>query len=115
MMVALSPGLCNLFSGAALQLPCVIATGRGKPQVQPCPQCPESDGWPSKWCPSRWARTGPRPSALRPLENCFKCYSLHKRPCEFQLGISQRSDGSLLLGVAGEVCKRAGMNIETED
>jgi len=20
-------------------LPCVIATGRGKPQVQPCPQC----------------------------------------------------------------------------
>src|SRR5215470_15926382 len=24
----------------------------------PCPQCPESAGWPSKGRPSRWARTG---------------------------------------------------------
>jgi hypothetical protein len=37
MMIALSLGLCSPFSGAALQLACVIATGRGKPQVQPCP------------------------------------------------------------------------------
>jgi hypothetical protein len=35
----------------------VIATGRGKPQVQPCPQCPECDGRPSKWRPSRWANS----------------------------------------------------------
>jgi hypothetical protein len=56
MMIMLSPGLCKPLSGAALQLPCVIATGRGKPQVQPFPQCPESDSWPSKWRPSRWAK-----------------------------------------------------------
>jgi hypothetical protein len=49
MMIALSLGCASPFSGATLQLPCVIATGRGKPQIQPFPQCPESDSWPSKW------------------------------------------------------------------
>jgi hypothetical protein len=24
-------------------------------KIGPCPQCPESDGWPSKRRPSRWA------------------------------------------------------------
>ena len=38
-----------------------IATGRGKLQVQPCPQCSVSDGRPEKSGLSRWARSGTRP------------------------------------------------------
>jgi len=32
-----------------------IATDRCAPKIAPCPQCPESDGWPSKCRPSRRA------------------------------------------------------------
>jgi hypothetical protein len=35
-----------------------IATGRGKLQVQPCPQCPVSDGRPEKGGLSLRARSG---------------------------------------------------------
>jgi hypothetical protein len=35
-----------------------IATGRGKLQVQPCPQCPVSDGRSEKGGLSRWATSG---------------------------------------------------------
>src|SRR5262249_49388145 len=35
-------------------------------KIGPCPQCPESDGWPSKRRPSRWATTG---HAMLPLLN----------------------------------------------
>lgn len=72
MMIALSLGLCKAaFYGAALQLPCVIATGRGKQPVQPCPHCPESDGWPSKWRPSRRARSRHvRTTHLNPTSEC---------------------------------------------
>jgi hypothetical protein len=27
----------------------------GAPKIASCPQCPESDGWPSERRPSRWA------------------------------------------------------------
>jgi hypothetical protein len=32
-----------------------FATDRWAPKIASCPQCPESDGWPSERRPSRWA------------------------------------------------------------
>jgi hypothetical protein len=32
---------------------------------QPCPQCAESDGWPSKYRLSRWANSGNRTEVVR--------------------------------------------------
>ena len=37
-----------LFEGAVLRLPWVNRDWAGKLQVQPCPQCPVSDGRPEK-------------------------------------------------------------------
>ena len=34
-----------------------FATDRWAPKIASCPQCPESDGWPSKRRPSRWANS----------------------------------------------------------
>ena len=42
----MSLGRCKPFRPAVAV--CQIATGRGKLQVQPCPQCPVSDGRPEK-------------------------------------------------------------------
>jgi hypothetical protein len=57
-MIALSRGRCKLlFDGVVLRLPFAHATGPGKLQVQPCPQCPVSDGRPE----SGGLRDGPLP------------------------------------------------------
>ena len=50
-----------------------IATGRGKLQVQPCPQCPVSDGRPEKGGLSLWAnkRQSPTRSPRRPLQEAI--------------------------------------------
>jgi hypothetical protein len=34
-----------------------FGTDRCAMKIGPCPQCPESDGWPSKRRPSRWANS----------------------------------------------------------
>src|SRR5262249_60513071 len=44
-----------------------FATDRCAMKSGLCPQCPESDGWPSEHRPSRWAASGPeQPQQMRP-------------------------------------------------
>ena len=50
--------VCSTAKTAACRGLGSIATGRGKLQVQPCPQCPVSDGRPEKGGLSRWAING---------------------------------------------------------
>jgi hypothetical protein len=49
--------------------------------------------------PSRASK--PDRQLVRPLEDSFKNYVLHKRPCEFQFAFGERSNSALLGGVTG--------------
>src|SRR5262249_20743229 len=67
-----------------------IATDRCAMKIGPCPQCPESDGCPSRRRPSRWAITGPEQvqqilapkAALRP--------AIKKRPRRYGLRMKKK-------------------------
>jgi hypothetical protein len=88
-MIALSLGRCKPF----LTLPSCdfrvsIATGPGTLQVQPRPQCPESDGRPSKWHPSLWGQERPlrRAACVRAhVANSEVAGNLPESQCAFNL------------------------------
>jgi len=74
-MIALSLGRCKRFlTVPSCDFRVSIATGPGTLQVQPRPQCPESDGRPSKWHPSLWGHERP----LRRARVCGRMWQTRK-------------------------------------
>jgi hypothetical protein len=68
-----------------------IATGPGKLQLQPCPQYPGSDGWPSKCRPSRWAN--------KRLPHCSKAALLDRLIGELHLASDREASASGFRGL----------------
>src|SRR5262249_41774266 len=58
-----------------------FATDRCAMKIGLCPQCPESDGWPSRRRPSRWAKPDSRSAAkhMRLFDHLVGARQQHSR------------------------------------